>query len=85
MFAFLTAPTRSSQVGLGGVKFMSADDGRTLRSYPLNHISKWSLRESFLILYVKTPSDLDERPLTLHGEERAMRSMLDTLTSCCMQ
>jgi hypothetical protein len=73
------------QVGLGGVKFMSADESRTTRSYPLDQVARWSLRGNYLVLYVKSPVDVEERAITLHGEERTMRSMVDTLTSCCMQ
>ena len=73
------------EVGLNGMVLSSPDGYRTIRSYPLNHISRWAMRGSNLVLYTKSPSDVEELTLTLQGEERTITSILDTLTCCCMQ
>lgn len=73
------------QVGLDGLFILSSDSSRTLRKFPLNHIARWALRGSSLVLYTRTPADVEERSLTLQGDERTIRSLLDTLTCCCMQ
>ena len=73
------------QIGLDGLKILSDRDNRTLRSYELPHISRWQSRGSSLVLYTKTPSDLEERTLTLSGDDMTIRNTLDTLTCSCMQ
>eukprot|EP00891_Asterochloris_glomerata_P002471 jgi/Astpho2/2471/Aster-04196 len=72
-------------IGLDGLLIKTADGSRTLRKYPLNHISRWALRGSSLVLYTKLPADVEERTVTLQASEGTIRSVLDTLTSCCMQ
>ena len=74
-----------AEIGLEGVFISSRDTQRMLRKYPLNHISRWALRDSSLVLYTKTPVDVEEVTVTLQGDDRTIRSALDTLTSCCMQ
>lgn len=72
-------------VGMDGL-FISTNDGkRTLRKYPLNHISRWALRGNGLVLYTKTPVDVEEVTVTLQGDDMTIRSVLDTLTCSCMQ
>ncbi|KAK9810515.1 hypothetical protein WJX72_012038 [[Myrmecia] bisecta] len=73
------------QMGLDGVFILSSDGSRTLRKYPLNHISRWALRGDSLVLYTKTPVDVEERTVTLKADETTIRSVLDTLTCSCMQ
>jgi hypothetical protein len=73
------------QIGLDGLFILSSDGKRVQRKYPLNHISRWALRGSSLVLYTKTPVDVEERTVTLQSDDRTIRSALDTLTSCCMQ
>ena len=73
------------QVSLDGLFLLSPDGHRTKRKFPLNHISRWALRGSSLILYTRTPVDVEERTVTLQGDDRVIRSVLDTLTCCCMQ
>jgi hypothetical protein len=73
------------QVGLEGVKLLSEDGGRALRIYPLNHISRWALRDTQLVLYTKTPVDVEERAVTLQAPKNVTQSVLDTLTCSCMQ
>ena len=73
------------QIGLDGLVVLNSDGQRTLRKYPLNHISRWALRSPNLVLYTKTPVDVEERTVTLQGSEHTIRSVLDTLTCSCMQ
>lgn len=73
------------QVSLDGLFLLSPDGNRTKRKFPLNHISRWALRGSLLVLYTRTPVDVEERTVTLQGDDRVIRSVLDTLTCCCMQ
>lgn len=72
-------------IGLDGLELSAQDGGHLYQKYPLNHISRWAIRSTNLVLFTKTPSDVEERTLTLHGSEHVVRSMLDTLTSSCMQ
>ena len=74
-----------TQVGLDGLFILSSDSQRTLRKFPLNRIARWALRGTSLVLYTRTPMDVEERTLTLQGDDRVIRSLLDTLTCCCMQ
>ncbi len=73
------------QVSLDGLLLLSPDSQGTRRKFPLNHISRWALRGSSLVLYTRTPVDVEERTVTLQGDDRVIRSVLDTLTCCCMQ
>ncbi len=75
----------SVQIGLDGLKIIDINSNRTTRSYELGHISRWQSRGSSLILYTKTPVDVEERQLTLQGDENTIRSALDVLTCSCMQ
>ena len=72
-------------VGLDGLFVLSPDGKRTLRKYPLNHISRWALRGTSLVLYTKTPVDVEERTVTLQADDITIRTVLDTLTCSCMQ
>ncbi|KAG2486518.1 hypothetical protein HYH03_014820 [Edaphochlamys debaryana] len=73
------------QIGLEGLKLLGASDNRTLRSYDLSHISRWQSRGGSLILYTRTPVDVEERQTTLTADDNTVRNALDTLTCCCMQ
>ncbi|KAK2080475.1 hypothetical protein QBZ16_000328 [Prototheca wickerhamii] len=73
-----------AEVGLEGFNLLSLS-GRVLRKYPLHHISRWSMRGSSLILFAKSPVDVEDRTIVLSGDEYTIRSVLDTLTSSCMQ
>lgn len=75
----------SVQIGLEGLKVMDPSSGRTMKSFDLGHISRWQSRGNSLILYTRTPVDVEERQLTLQGDEHTVRSALDTLTCSCMQ
>ena len=43
------------EVGMDGFNVLSSDGSRTLRKYPLTHISRWSMRGSSLILFTRSP------------------------------
>jgi hypothetical protein len=43
------------------------------------------IRGRSLVMYTRTPSDVEERQLTLEGDETTIRNVLDTLTCSCMQ
>ncbi|DBB06623.1 hypothetical protein WJX77_002547 [Trebouxia sp. C0004] len=73
------------EIGLEGVVLKTTDGQRTLKKYPLNHISRWALRGTSLVLYTKTPVDVEERTVTLQAGDSIIRSVLDTLTCSCMQ
>lgn len=77
------------QVGLEGFLVHSMG-GSCLRKYPLHHISRWSMRNGGggsdrLVLYTRSPVDVEDRSVTLQGDETTIRSVLDTLTCSCMQ
>lgn len=73
------------QIGLDGLKVLSNDGDITKRVYALNNISRWVMRGTSMLLYTKTQADLEERQVTFKGDGRTIQSMLDTLTSSCMQ
>lgn len=73
------------QIGLEGLKILNAEGNRTMRAYELGHISRWQTRGNNLVLYTKTPVDVEERQLTLQGDDHTVRGALDTLTCACMQ
>ncbi|EFJ42554.1 hypothetical protein VOLCADRAFT_119370 [Volvox carteri f. nagariensis] len=73
------------QIGLDGLKLLNASDNRTMRAYDLSHISRWQSRGGSLIIYTRTPVDVEERQTTLSADDNTVRSALDTLTCCCMQ
>ncbi len=73
------------QIGLDGLKVLNNEGTRTMRNYELAHIARWQHTGSSLVLYTKTPVDLEERQLTLLGDSRTIQTALDTLTCCCMQ
>ena len=73
------------QIGLDGLFLLSADTQRMLRKFPLEHVSRWARRGNMLNLYTRTPVDIEERTITLQGDDRTIGSVLDTLTSSCMQ
>ena len=79
-----TSERVSVQIGLDGFKVLSTE-GLSVKSLDLSHISRWQSRGTSLVLYTKTPVDLEERQITLQGDENTIRSALDTLTCCCMQ
>lgn len=73
------------QIGLEGLKLLGASDNRAMRSYDLSHITRWQSRGGSLILYTRTPVEVEERQTTLSADDTTVRSALDTLTCCCMQ
>ncbi|KAI7842789.1 hypothetical protein COHA_003535 [Chlorella ohadii] len=73
------------EVGLEGFNVFDSSGGRLQRKYPLHHISRWSMRGSSLILFTRSPVDVEDRSVTLQGDETTIRSVLDTLTCSCMQ
>jgi len=88
------------QIGLDGLRILAAEGGRAMRAYDLKHIARWQHQDggggggngyghggppSALVLFTRTPVDVEERRLTLQGDPSTVRSALDTLTCCCMQ
>lgn len=68
-----------------GFTVLDASSARTLRKFPLHHISRWSMRGSSLVLFTRSPSDVEDRSMQIAGDETTIRSVLDMLTSCCLQ
>ncbi|KAG1676323.1 hypothetical protein FOA52_001118 [Chlamydomonas sp. UWO 241] len=73
------------QIGLSAFKVLDAASNRTMRSMELGHITRWQCRGGSLTLYIKGPRDVEEKQMTLEGNESVIRSALDTLTCSCMQ
>ena len=68
-----------------GLRVLTADGGRCMRSYNLRNVSRWDYMDGRVVVWTKTDVDLEERPLTLSGDTTTARSVVDTLASCCMQ
>jgi hypothetical protein len=73
------------QLSLEGLKILSGDGGRTMRSYNLRNVSSWDLMDTSAVIWTKSDVDLEERRLTLSGDASQIRNLVDTLASCCMQ
>lgn len=52
---------------------------------PVHAPPRWQSRGRSLVLYTRTPADVEERQVTLEGDESMIRNVLDTLTCSCMQ
>ncbi|PSC70595.1 pleckstrin homology domain-containing 1-like [Micractinium conductrix] len=74
-----------AEVGLEGFNIMDSGGSRVMKKYPLHHISRWSMRGTSLILFTRSPVDVEDRSVTLQGDENTIRTVLDTLTCSCMQ
>lgn len=73
-------------IGMEGIRVFHAAEGtKCLMEIPLDMISRWSMRSNRLLLFTKSNVDRDERVVTVIGSQFTIRSVLDTLTSCCMQ
>jgi hypothetical protein len=73
------------QLSLEGLKVLSGDGSRTMRSYNLRNVSSWDLMDTSTVIWTKSDVDLEERALTLSGDSTTIRNVVDTLASCCMQ
>lgn len=73
------------QLSLEGLKLLSQDGSRTLRSYNLRNVCSWDLMGTSTVIWTKSDVDLEERALTLSGDSTTIRNVVDTLASCCMQ
>lgn len=84
--AHLPAYDATVDIGMEGLRvFDGPQSTRVLMEVPLDMISRWSMRNSRLLLFTKGAMDREERVVTVIGSQYTIRSMLDTLTSCCMQ
>lgn len=73
------------QLSLDGLKILTQDGSRTMRSYNLRNVSSWDLMDTSTVIWTKSDVDLEERALTLSGDSTTIRNVVDTLASCCMQ
>jgi len=73
------------QLSLDGLKILTQDGSRTMRSYNLRNVARWDLMDTSTVIWTKTDVDLEERPLTLSADSNTIRNVVDTLASCCMQ
>eukprot|EP00879_Flechtneria_rotunda_P018199 GHRR01019089.1.p2 GENE.GHRR01019089.1~~GHRR01019089.1.p2 ORF type:complete len:141 (+),score=10.04 GHRR01019089.1:71-493(+) len=73
------------QLSLDGLKVLTQDGSRTMRSYNLRNVARWDLMDTSTVIWTKTDVDLEERPLTLSSDPTTIRNVVDTLASCCMQ
>lgn len=74
------------EIGMEGLRVYDAPNGtRLLMEVSLDMITRWSMRNSRLLLFTKGAVEREERVVTVIGSQYTIRSMLDTLTSCCMQ
>lgn len=74
------------QVGLDGIKLLDAGRKTTLRIYALENISRWTVRDpTILTFYAKMGGESGEKAVNMSSDERTTRSILDVLTSSCLQ
>jgi len=73
------------ELSMEGLKVMNPAGSLTRRKYPLEHITRWSRATDRLTMFVKTPVDVEEKALTLYGPHPVLSSLLDSLTSFCLQ
>jgi hypothetical protein len=73
------------QVSLEGLKILNSEGTRTMRSYDFKSINRCSHENGRLIVYTKSPVDIEERQLELTADSRTISTTLDTIMSFAMQ
>eukprot|EP00210_Caulerpa_lentillifera_P008181 g7813.t1 len=73
------------EVGIDGMKVHDASGNRVLSIYPMKDISRWSLTDAILRVYVKARSDVEERQIQFRGAITEVQSLLDSLTCAAHQ
>jgi hypothetical protein len=72
-------------LSIDGLRVLDRSGGRTKRKIPLDHITRWTRSHDRVTMFVKTPVDIEEKPVSFYGSGSALSSLLDTLTSFCLQ
>eukprot|EP00240_Pyramimonas_obovata_P002307 CAMPEP_0118932916 /NCGR_PEP_ID=MMETSP1169-20130426/10687_1 /TAXON_ID=36882 /ORGANISM="Pyramimonas obovata, Strain CCMP722" /LENGTH=513 /DNA_ID=CAMNT_0006875621 /DNA_START=349 /DNA_END=1890 /DNA_ORIENTATION=- len=77
---------RVVQVGLDGISILELSSKKTLRTYRLDAISRWALKDKEIFTFWhKEETDQQEQTVRIMASEKTNRSLLDTLTTCCFQ
>lgn len=63
------------EIGMEGFNILTNDGTRTLRKYPLHHISRWSMRGNSLILFTRSPVSLVHAFVLLFCINRLIRNV----------
>jgi hypothetical protein len=77
---------RVVQVGLDGISVLELSSKKTLKTYPLDTITRWALKDpSVFTFWHEEVVDTEEQTVRIMASEKANRSILDMLTTCCYQ
>ena len=72
-------------LSIDGLRVSDRGGSLTKRKIPLDHITRWTRSHDRVTMFVKTPVDIEEKPVSFYGSSSALSSLLDTLTSFCLQ
>jgi hypothetical protein len=75
----------SLNLSIDGLKVMDRSGRMTKRKIPLDHITRWNRSSDRLTMFVKTPVDLEEKAVSFYSSGNTLTSLLDSLTSFCLQ
>jgi hypothetical protein len=88
-YARLVDDNESSDVSLDlsidGLKVMDRNGRLTKRKIPLDHITRWTRSTDKMTMFIKTPVDIEEKAVSFQAPNSTLSSLLDTLTSFCLQ
>lgn len=75
----------SLNLSIDGLKVMDRSGRFTKRKIPLDHITRWTRNSDKLTMFVKSPVDIEEKPVSFYSSHGTLTSLLDSLTSFCLQ
>lgn len=75
----------SLNLSIDGLKVMDRSGRFTKRKIPLDHITRWTRSTDKLTMFVKSPVDIEEKPVSFYSSHGTLTSLLDSLTSFCLQ
>lgn len=75
----------SLNLSIDGLKVLDRAGRLTKRKIPLEQITRWTRNSDRLTMFVKTPADLEEKAVSFYSTSATLTSLLDSLTSFCLQ
>eukprot|EP00892_Ulva_mutabilis_P005323 jgi/Ulvmu1/3162/UM015_0202.1 len=75
----------SLNLSIDGLKVMDRAGRLTKRKIPLEQITRWTRNSDRLTMFVKTSADLEEKAVSFYSTSATLTSLLDSLTSFCLQ
>lgn len=74
------------QIGLDGIRMLDPGTSRTLRIYPLEHVTRWEVLDSNIFAFwSKSSVDIEPRRIRLQSSSYTTGTILDTVTAATVQ